>query len=464
MAWIITPALVIAAVLATATTYALAHARSAAGSTTASAAGRTTASAAGGTGAQRAALAGRATAAVPLRVLSVSPAPGTRRADGSKPVVVTFSAPLAAGSPVPSLKPAVRGSWQQAGASLAFRPAAAFGPSRRFTVRVPAGPGGVRSASGATLARPVATAFRTRAWSIRRLSELLAQLRYLPLSWSPLGAGAGRPPGAAAGAAGTSAGTGAAGTAATGTGTGAAGTGTGAAGTGTAATGTGTGAAGTGTGAAGAGTAATGIGTSGSGIAAQIAAAYSPPAGTFRWHHGYPASLRNHWQAARPSLMLKGAVMAFESQHGMTMNGIAGPAVWNAVFRAAQHGRANPAGYTYALASKAGPETLTIWHDGHRVFRSLANTGIPVAPTADGTFPVYLRYRFQIMRGLNPDGSSYADPVSYVSYFHAGEAVHYFPRGSYGFPQSLGCVELPLAAAAKAWPYLTYGSLVTVAG
>ena len=98
------------------------------------------------------------------------------------------------------------------------------------------------------------------------------------------------------------------------------------------------------------------------------------------------------------------------------------------------------------------------------VLRSAANTGIPVAPTADGTFPVYLRYRFQIMRGLNPDGSSYADPVSYVSYFHGGEAVHYFPRGSYGFPQSLGCVELPIGAAAQAWPYLTYGSLVTVAG
>lgn len=43
---------------------------------------------------------------------------------------------------------------------------------------------------------------------------------------------------------------------------------------------------------------------------------------------------------------------------------------------------------------------------------SAANTGIPVAPTADGTFPVYLRYQFQIMRGINPDGSSYADPVT----------------------------------------------------
>jgi hypothetical protein len=154
--------------------------------------------------------------------------------------------------------------------------------------------------------------------------------------------------------------------------------------------------------------------------------------------------------------------MAFESQHGMALGGQAGPAVWSALLRAAAAGQQNPAGYTYAIASKVLPETLTIWHDGRQVFRSDANTGIPIAPTANGTFPVYLRYRFQIMQGINPDGSHYADPVEFVSYFHLGEAVHYFPRYSYGWPQSLGCVELPLDAAAEAWPYLTYGSLVTV--
>jgi lipoprotein-anchoring transpeptidase ErfK/SrfK len=53
--------------------------------------------------------------------------------------------------------------------------------------------------------------------------------------------------------------------------------------------------------------------------------------------------------------------------------------------------------------------------------------------------------------------------VYYVSYFRSGEAVHYFSRGSYGWPQSLGCVELPFSDAKAAYPYLTYGSLVTVA-
>ena len=66
------------------------------------------------------------------------------------------------------------------------------------------------------------------------------------------------------------------------------------------------------------------------------------------------------------------------------------------------------------------------------------------------------------MKGTNPDGSKYADPVAWVAYFHGGEAVHNFPRYSYGFPQSLGCVELPWAPAKRVWPYLTYGTLVTV--
>jgi hypothetical protein len=40
--------------------------------------------------------------------------------------------------------------------------------------------------------------------------------------------------------------------------------------------------------------------------------------------------------------------------------------------------------------------------------------------------------------------------------------VHYFDRGSYGFEQSLGCVELPESTAKTAYEFLSYGSLVTV--
>jgi hypothetical protein len=195
---------------------------------------------------------------------------------------------------------------------------------------------------------------------------------------------------------------------------------------------------------------------------AQLSAAYNPPPGTFAWQPGYPSELQNFWQVGQSNLIVTGAVMAFESDHGLTMDGDAGPAVWRALLTAVAAGDNNPHGYTYALASQVLPETLTVWHDGRVILRTLANTGIPAAPTTVGTAPVYLRYTFQIMQGTNPDGSHYADPVSWVSYFRAGEAVHYFPRGSYGFQQSLGCVELPYDQAHYVWPFMTYGTLVTV--
>ena len=193
----------------------------------------------------------------------------------------------------------------------------------------------------------------------------------------------------------------------------------------------------------------------------ELAAMYSPPSGSFTWKKGYPSVLTSFW-GGQSSLIMQGAIRAFQSNHGLTMTGVMTPALWGDVVRAAAAGKANPSGYTYALASKASPETLTVWHNGRVVLHTLANTGIPAAPTADGTFPVYQRYAFQIMRGTNPDGSHYADPVAWVAYFNGGDAVHYFPRGFYGAPQSLGCVELPYAQAHFVWPYLTYGSLVTV--
>lgn len=205
-------------------------------------------------------------------------------------------------------------------------------------------------------------------------------------------------------------------------------------------------------------------GVPGGRAATQQELAYSPPIGTFTWQRGYPAALRGQWDPYAANPLVRGAVMAFRAQHHLAITPATGRRFWRKLFAAAERGQRNKAGYTYAVASKAAPETLTIWHNGRVVMRTLANTGIPIQPTADGTFPVYLRYRFQVMRGINPDGSHYADPVSFVAYFNGGDAVHYFPRGSYGYEQSLGCVELPYAEAEQAWPYLTYGSLVTVTG
>ncbi|MFY9778821.1 MAG: L,D-transpeptidase family protein, partial [Trebonia sp.] len=196
--------------------------------------------------------------------------------------------------------------------------------------------------------------------------------------------------------------------------------------------------------------------------AAQLAAAYQPPPGTFTWRHGYPSALHSFWRQGSANLLAKGAITGFEADHGLATDGVAGPRVWAELLRAAETGAGNRHGYSYAIASQSIPETLTIWHDGRQVFSSAANTGISAAPTPVGTFPVYEKLPFQVMQGTNPDGSHYADPVQWVSYFEGGSAVHYIARGSYGYPQSLGCVELPYSAAAQAYPYLPYGTLVTV--
>ena len=54
--------------------------------------------------------------------------------------------------------------------------------------------------------------------------------------------------------------------------------------------------------------------------------------------------------------MQVGAIRAFESVHGMTMDGIAGKTLWSKLFTAVAKGQKNPNGYTYALANQHYPE------------------------------------------------------------------------------------------------------------
>ncbi len=197
--------------------------------------------------------------------------------------------------------------------------------------------------------------------------------------------------------------------------------------------------------------------------AAQQRAVYAPPKGAFRFGHGWPAGLHELW-AHDNAGVVQGAVMAFESQHGLPLDGATTPRVWGALLAAREHRQFNTAGYSYAVASEASPESLAVYHDGRVIVDTPANTGVAGAPTALGTYPVYERLRSQTMQGTNLDGSHYSDFVQWVAYFHGGDAVHYMPRSGYGSPQSLGCVEVPYAAAERAWGLLTYGTLVSVVG
>jgi hypothetical protein len=339
-----------------------------------------------------------APAAGPIHLTAITPSSQATGVNGAAPIVVTFSGTMSSSSPKPTITPSVPGSWTADGNSLIFTPTTPFEPSTRVTVTVPAGTSGVHAADGGLLTSQARSQFTTGGYSQAGLAVLLAQQGYLPLTWGPERGGLAV------------------------------------------------------------------AGDQAPDPAAQTpqGIAYAPPLGTFSWESGYPATLQAQWSPGQANVILTGAVMAFESEHNMPINGSLTPQLWKALFAAEQSGERNANGYTYAIASKGSPETLTIWHNGQEVQSSLANTGIPVSPTVDGTFPVFERLRFQIMQGTNPDGSHYADPVQYVAYFNSGDAVHYFPRGSYGSPQSLGCVELDLADAAHAWPYLTYGSLVSV--
>lgn len=335
--------------------------------------------------------AGPAQAAKPrppaLRLVSASP---TGTAPGDATIKLRFSAPLAplTARSEPRLSPSTAGTWSQpTPRTLSFTPTGAFWPGTVVRVTVPRG---LAATNGAVLRRAVTSTFQVQPGSTVRLTQVLADLRYLPVH---LASSANQPrPGDTAG---------------------------------------------------------------------QLRAIFSPPAARLQLGSDWPSQLRGLWEHD-PAIVLRGAVMAFESQHRLAMDGVAGTAVWQALLAARFHRQFNTAGYNYAVATESSPETLTVYHNGHVVMRSTANTGINGRGTATGTFPVYERLRSQIMRGTNPNGTHYADPVQWIAYFNGGDAVHYIPRSSYGSPQSLGCIELPYAAAEQAWGYLTYGTLVTV--
>jgi L,D-transpeptidase catalytic domain len=199
---------------------------------------------------------------------------------------------------------------------------------------------------------------------------------------------------------------------------------------------------------------------------AQVRAATDPPRGHFSWRYrDTPASLREIWSPGQENVVTQGALMSFEDEHEMETDGVAGPEVWKRLMEDTIAGKRKPVpGYSYVYVSETLPETVTLWHDGHQVLSGPANTGIPGAETELGTFPVFEHLEETTMSGENPDGSHYEDPgIKWVSYFNGGDALHAFDRASFGSPQSLGCVEMPLEEAAEVFPYTPIGTLVTVA-
>jgi hypothetical protein len=333
--------------------------------------------------------AARSDARQPLDVRSTSPAPGATAVALDAPLSIHLTVALADDSPLPTLSPIVPGTWVQSRpGTLAFQATGTLPPGATETLTVPGGPTGIEGSNGQRLAHTLHTSFTTAPMSTLRLQQLLAELDYLPVSFTPADPTPTLP---------------------------------------------------------------NEIGV------AQL--------GTFSWRWtALPGAFMALWSPGMNNVVTQGAVMTFESQHGITTDGLAGPKVWDALILAAAAHQTNTYGhYDFVEVSTSVPEHADVWRDGQIAYTTLANTGIEAAPTEMGTWPVYARYTSTTMRGTNPDGSKYDDPgVPWVSYFHGGDALHGFNRASYGRPQSLGCVELPPAHAAVVYPYTPIGTLVTI--
>ncbi len=159
----------------------------------------------------------------------------------------------------------------------------------------------------------------------------------------------------------------------------------------------------------------------------------------------------------------KGALMVFQSNHELEPTGEPDKATWTALLKAAEQDERDPSPYTFVTVSESIPETLEVHKGSHVALSTPANTGVAGAETAQGIFPIFSRFTSTTMIGTNPDGSKYSDPgVPWVNYFNGGDAVHGFPRGSYGTPQSNGCVELPISTAETVYGMLEIGEIVEV--
>jgi len=158
-----------------------------------------------------------------------------------------------------------------------------------------------------------------------------------------------------------------------------------------------------------------------------------------------------------------GALEVYEGDHDLPIGTTLTATLWRDLLADETIAARNPHPYTWVTVTETLPETLEVHQNNKVVLSSPANTGVPGATTQTGVFPIYVRYVSTTMVGTDPDGYHYVAPdVPWVNYFNGGDAVHGYPRASYGFPQSNGCVELPIPTAETVFGMLAVGDLVIV--
>ncbi|HEV3318271.1 MAG TPA: L,D-transpeptidase family protein [Solirubrobacteraceae bacterium] len=308
--------------------------------------------------------------------------------NGTGPLTVTLSAPPAADSPAPTLRPAVAGTWSTVGNSAVFTPASTLMPCSTYTLTVWAdtiATGRSRLGKRHTIGLNVACP------STAALQQSLARLGYMGASFHPLYA----------------------------------------------------------------------VHIADGPETRREAAVhmFHPPRGAIVPDPSDAPAV----ETGRLDETTRGALTVYQSHHGLEPTGEPNYATWASLLAAEAGYRRNPSPYTWVTVSESIPETLEV-HRGHHVSLSTpVNTGVPGAETAQGIFPIYSRFESTTMTGTDPDGTKYVAPdVPWVNYFNGGDAVHGYPRASYGTPQSNGCVELPIETAHTVFGMLQLGDIVVV--
>jgi len=111
--------------------------------------------------------------------------------------------------------------------------------------------------------------------------------------------------------------------------------------------------------------------------------------------------------------------------------------------------------------------TVTAWNGSTEFAHSKVVTGGSgggKTPTRPGVFHVYSKVASQTMKGTNPDGSEWkVENVPWIAYYDGGIALHgAYWRPSFGYADSHGCVNMPVAFAKKLYDWIEIGTLVIV--
>ena len=109
-------------------------------------------------------------------------------------------------------------------------------------------------------------------------------------------------------------------------------------------------------------------------------------------------------------------------------------------------------------------QVVTLYEGGRPVLSSLTSTGVYGDETPTGTYAVQYKIPSTRMRGRTRYGGYYDVPdVPWVLVFWGDYTIHgaYWRRG-FGFPQSAGCVSLPVPVAKQVYDWAPLGTQVVI--